>query len=89
MPMVFRFKSLIIFAYDDRLMSVQSVTMARINHEKVIWTLIATCLVLIGGVDGGITLTDLEIRRQLKQLNKPAVKSFKVVFWFQHLCSHL
>lgn len=47
--------------------------------KKVILTVIATCLVLIGGVDGGRTLTDLEIRRQLKQLNKPAVKSCKVV----------
>ncbi|XXG64984.1 hypothetical protein AAC387_Pa05g2796 [Persea americana] len=52
--------------------------MARINHEKIILILVATCLVLIGGAKGGgRTITDLKIRRQLKRLNKPAVKSIK------------
>ena len=60
-------------------MSIQSISMARINHEKIIFIVLATCLVLISGAEGGRTIAELEIRRQLKHLNKPAVKSIKVV----------
>ena len=68
-------------------MSKQSISMARIDHEKIILILVATCLVLIGGAKGGgRTLTDLEIRRQLKRLNKPAVKSIKVVNFGFEIC---
>lgn len=60
-------------------MSIQSISMARINHEKIIFIVVATCLILISEAEGGRTNADLEIRRQLKHLNKPAVKSIKVV----------
>ncbi|RWR73616.1 hypothetical protein CKAN_00191200 [Cinnamomum micranthum f. kanehirae] len=52
--------------------------MGRLNHEKTILILIAAYLALIDGVEGRQrALTDLEMRRQLKHLNKPAVKSIK------------
>lgn len=63
-----------------QVMSIQSISMARINHEKIIFFVVVTCLVLIDGI-GGRALTDFEIRRQLKRLNKPAVKSIKVVMF--------
>jgi hypothetical protein len=69
--------------------------MGRLNHENSILILIAAYLALIDGVEGRQrALTDLEMRRQLKHLNKPAVKSIKVVdfavfFFKQHLPSHV
>ncbi|XXG48485.1 hypothetical protein AAC387_Pa02g2919 [Persea americana] len=52
--------------------------MVKMNCETIISILLATCLVLISGAKGREkALTDLEIRRELKRLNKPAVKSIK------------
>lgn len=58
-----------------RLLSIQSISMARIKQEKIILILVVTCLVLIGGAQGGgRTLKDLEVSRQLKRLNMPALR---------------
>lgn len=53
--------------------------MGRTGHGKIMFLLLVVCLVLIDGTMEERTLTNYEIRRHLKRLNKPAVTSIKVV----------
>lgn len=62
-------------------MYVPSMSMVRMNYEKIIFMVVATCLVLVHGVEvRGRAITDFEVRTwQVKHLDKPTVTSIKVV----------
>ncbi|XXG48237.1 hypothetical protein AAC387_Pa02g2744 [Persea americana] len=51
--------------------------MGRERHGKIIFVLMVICLVFIDEIKGGKTHTSSQIRRHLKGLNKPALRSIK------------
>lgn len=53
--------------------------MAKANHEKIMLVLETLILLSVDGAAGRKNLTDSEIRRELKLINKPAIKTIKVV----------
>lgn len=53
--------------------------MAKASHEKIILVLGTLILLSVDGAAGRKNLTDSEIRRELKLINKPAIKTIKVV----------
>ena len=57
-------------------------TMGKVTCQKVVLVLVLHSLIYVHGASTAIgrkTLADLEIRSELKRLNKPAIKTIKVV----------